>query len=130
MHNTDYFDKHWSYTHFLIYLYTAIAASDFNISEEEIDQLHLKLDSIFLPEQEVNRIFKEVLSVYKKQNDVEVIEFINHFVKKYLSSKEEKQKILNDLQDMINADGIVEPGETVMFFTIQKIFEHPLLEDE
>jgi tRNA U34 2-thiouridine synthase MnmA/TrmU len=130
MDSNDYFDQQWTYTHFLVYLYTVIAASDFNISEEEIDQLHVKLDSLFLPKQEVNRIFKEVLSVYKKQNDAEVIDFINHFAKKYLASKEEKQKILNDLQDMINADGKVEAGETLMFFTIKKIFEHPLLEDE
>jgi len=129
MQNQEFFDHNWSYTHFLIYLYTCIAASDYNISEEEIDQLHLKLDSLYMPGQEVDRIFKEVLAVYKKQNDVEVIEFINHFAKKYITSAEEKQKILADLEDMINADGIVEPNEKIMFFTIKKIFEHPLLEE-
>ncbi|HCQ30588.1 MAG TPA: hypothetical protein DIU39_09895 [Flavobacteriales bacterium] len=129
MKNQDYFDHNWTYTHFLIYLYTCIAASDYNISEEEIDQLHLKLDSIFLPEDEVERMFKEVLSVYKKQNDVEVIEFINHFAKKYIQSADEKRKILADLQEMIKADGIEEPGEIIMYLTIKKIFENPLEEE-
>jgi nicotinamide mononucleotide adenylyltransferase len=128
MNNQEYFDNNWTYTHFLIYLYTCIAASDYNISEEEIEQLHLKLDNIFLPEQEVERMFHEVLSVYKNQNDIEVIEFINHYAKKYLQTTNEKQKILADLQEMIKADGIVEPGEKIMFLTIKKIFENPLEE--
>jgi hypothetical protein len=128
MNNQEYFDNNWTYTHFLIYLYTCIAASDYNISEEEIEQLHLKLDNIFLPEQEVERMFHEVLSVYKNQNDIEVIEFINHYAKKYLQTTDEKQKILADLQEMIKADGIVEPGEKIMFLTIKKIFENPLEE--
>jgi nicotinamide mononucleotide adenylyltransferase len=128
MNNQEYFDNNWTYTYFLIYLYTCIAASDYNISEEEIEQLHLKLDNIFLPEQEVERMFREVLSVYKNQNDIEVIEFINHYAKKYLQTTDEKQKILADLQEMIKADGIVEPGEKIMFLTIKKIFENPLEE--
>ena len=41
--------KQWGYEHFVIYLYLCIADSDYNITDDEIDEIHEKV-SKSLPE--------------------------------------------------------------------------------
>jgi len=124
MLNTEQYIKDWDYRHYLAYMYVAVADSDYDISEEELKVLHDKLAPTIFDEANYQEMYKEVLDVYKHQNDNEVFNFLSELSKKHITSNDQKEKVLNDIHEIIDADGHESGTETIMFMSIRKVLNN------
>lgn len=124
MLDTNQYLKDWSYKHYLAYMYIAVASSDYEISEDELDVLHRKLAPTIFEESNYQEMYTEVKKVYQHQNDNEVFNFLSELSKKHITSADQKIKVLNDIHDIIDADGHETSNETIMFINIRKILNN------
>lgn len=121
MINTSEIVSNWDYRHYLGFLYIAVASADYNIGEDEKEKLHDKLAPSLFSEENYKEMYSEVIKVYKKLNDNETYNFISELSKKHVTCQDTKEKVLNDLKDIIDADDHETPNETIMYITIRKI---------
>jgi hypothetical protein len=111
----------WDYRHYLAFLYIAIASADYNIGEDEKDELHEKLAPSIFDEDNYKELYSDVLKTYSKLNDNDTYNFIADLSKKHVTCNETKAKVLQDLKDIIDADNHETPNETIMYISIRKI---------
>ena len=121
MKDLKFYQENWDYRHFLAYMYIAVANSDYEISEEDLDELHTKLAPSLFDEAHYQEMYNEVLKVYNKQNDIEVFTFLSSLCAKYITTEEQKQKVLADIHDIIDDDGHETESEHIIFMSIRKI---------
>ena len=114
--------KNWDYEHFVIYLYLCIADSDYNISDDEIEEIHQKVSKT-LNNGNYMKTITEVLREFKNHTDYEKTDIIGSYASKYCTSETVKDKILGDLEDVMEADGIIKSVEMIMFRYIKKTLE-------
>lgn len=114
--------KNWKYEHFVIYLYLCIADSDYNITDDEIEEIHGKVSKI-LEGGNYMKTITEVLREFKNHTDYEKTDIINENASLYCKEESVKEKILKDLEDVMEADGIVKSVEMIMFRYIKKALE-------
>jgi len=121
MKDLAYYKENWDYRHFLAYIYITVANADYEISEVDLEELHSKLASTLFNETDYQEMYNEVLMVYRKQNDNEVFQFLEVLCKKHINSDEQKKKVLQDIQDIIDDDGHETGSEQIMYMSIKKI---------
>ncbi|MCO6500076.1 MAG: TerB family tellurite resistance protein [Vicingus serpentipes] len=126
MLNTEQYIKNWDYRHYLAYMYIAVANSDYEISEDDLKVLHDKLAPTIFDEANYQEMYKEVLDVYEQQNDNEVFNLLFQLSKKHITSNEQKEKVLKDIHEIIDADGHETGNETIMFMSIRKILNNSI----
>ena len=114
--------KNWQYEHFVIYLYLCIADSDYNISDDEIEEIHGKVSKT-LNSGNYMKTITEVLREFKSHTDYEKTDIISSYAGKYCVEEEVKEKVLKDLEDVMEADGIIKSVEMIMFRYIKKTLE-------
>jgi uncharacterized tellurite resistance protein B-like protein len=110
-----------SYQHFLAYLFICIAKADYKLVDEEVEAVIIKIqrDS---SEEEAHQIFKNVLNLYKKQSDREILDTIEHYSDKFAEEvHKSKAEIYEDLQHIMEADGTIRDVETLTLRIIKKI---------
>lgn len=115
--------NNWVYEHFVCYLYLCIADADYNISDDEIDKIHEKISRSLKHGKNYIKIIAEVLNEFKNHTDYERTDFINKNVKKYCIDSNTKSKIISDLEEIMEADGIIKSVEMIMFRYIKKTIE-------
>lgn len=123
MINKIQIDKQWESNHFMIYLYLCVANADYNLSDEELEELHKKFEYLNIDDKDFSVVIKEVLQEFKNHTDREMNDFIMDYGKRFCDSKEKKEKILSDLKDIINADGIVKDVESLVFRNIKQMLK-------
>ena len=69
-------------------------------------------------------MYDEVLHIFNKQNDNQVFNCLTKLSEKYITSEEQKKKVLQDVHDIIDADGHESGSEHIMFMTIRKILNN------
>ena len=114
--------KNWQYEHFVIYLYLCIADSDYNISDDEIEEIHDKVSKT-LNSGNYMKTITEVLREFKNHTDYEKTDLVSNYAEKYCKDENVKNKILKDLEDVMEADGIIKSVEMIMFRYIKKTLE-------
>ena len=114
--------KNWKYEHFVIYLYLCIADSDYNISDDEIEEIHDKVSKT-LNSGNYMKTITEVLREFKNHTDYEKTDLISTYAEQYCKEESIKEKILKDLEDVMEADGIIKSVEMIMFRYIKKTLE-------
>ena len=114
----------WKFEHFLIYLYLCIADSDYNITDDEIEEIENKLKSNLLDDRDYTDMIAEVLREYKNHTDYEKTAYISSHVPKYCNDEETKKKIIKGLEDVMAADGIIKSVEVIMYRYIKKTIEN------
>lgn len=113
----------WKFEHFVTYLYVCIAKADYNLVNEEIMEIYHKLERFNKNEEESKKLLQEVLNVYSFHSDTEIIQFIKTNCPKYCQTEDEKKKLMDDLEDIMEADGIIKEVEMVMFRYIKKVLD-------
>lgn len=114
--------NNWSYEHFVIYLYLCIADSDYNITDDEIEEIHGKVSKT-LENGNYMKAITEVLREFKNHTDYEKTDIIANYASHYCKNEEVRSKILADLEDVMEADGIIKSVEMIMFRYIKKTLE-------
>ena len=115
---------HWVFEHFLVYLYLCIADSDYNITDDEIEEIESKLSTSFEEKKDFGNTIAEVLKEYKNHTDYEKTEYITEQVPIYCTTDEIKKKIIKGLEDVMAADGIIKSVEVIMYRYIKKTIEN------
>ena len=119
----------WKLEHFVTYLYVCIAKADYNLVDEEIVEIYKKLKR-FHEDEEINKkLLQEVLREYAFHSDSEIIQFIKTNCPKYCETEEEKKKLIKDLEDIMEADGIVKDVEMVMYRYIKKVLNSRFIQN-
>ena len=116
------FVKNWKYEHFVIYLYLCIADSDYNITDDEIEEIHDKVSKT-LEGGSYMKTITEVLREFKNHTDYEKTDIINENANLYCKNLSVKTKILKDLEDIMEADGVIKSVEMIMYRYIKKALE-------
>lgn len=114
--------KNWEYEHFVIYLYLCIADSDYNITDDEIEEIHDKVSKT-LETGSYMKMITEVLREFRNHTDYEKTDIINENALLYCKEPNIKNKVLKDLEDVMEADGVVKSVEMIMFRYIKKVLE-------
>lgn len=122
MINNKLIDKTWTKDHYMIYLYLCVANADYNMSDSELEKLHSKFDD---REEDLDRNYstyiKDVLREYKQHTDMEMNDFIIDYAQKFCNDSKSKEKVMSDLKEIIEADGIVKDVETIMYRNIKRM---------
>lgn len=112
--------KEWSNIHFVAYLYICIGKSDYSLVDEEISEIIDKLKDKLNSEEETKDAYEKALKVYNSQSDTEIISFIKIHTKDFFKSDDDRKKTLQDLEDIMEADGIIKDVEMIMYRFIKK----------
>ena len=111
--------KSWDNIQFVAYLYICIGKSDYSLVDEEISEIIEKLSGK-LPPKETREAYDEALKVYNIQSDTEIINFIKLHTKDFFINDDDRKKVLQDLEDIMEADGIIKDVEMIMYRFIKK----------
>ncbi len=113
----------WEWAHYMLYLYISVAKADANapiVSEEEkliLDKFDLKTNYRYkLPQ----KYLQEVLEEISAHNENEIAEFISNYCTNLSSMGMDKSSLLNDLEEIIAADGTINAKELHRLRMIQR----------
>ena len=112
--------KEWSNINFVAYLYICIGKSDYSLVDEEISEIIDKLKDKVSSEKNANEEYDKALKVYNLQSDTEIISFIKVHTSDFFKSEDDRKKTLQDLEDIMEADGIIKDVEMIMYRFIKK----------
>ena len=112
------------YQDFIIFLLVHIANSDFSMKGAEIEVIISKMEDYFPDVEDLDKLrskFVNIQEAYESLNDSD----INHLIYyNYLGFKDtavHPERIVNDLQEVILADGLIHERETKTFESIKKL---------
>ena len=112
--------KDWNNINFVAYLYICIGKSDYSLVDEEIIEIIEKLKDKLPAEQDPKEAYEKALKVYNLQSDTEVIGFIKIHTNDFFQTDDDRKKTLQDLEDIMEADGIIKDVEMIMYRFIKK----------
>lgn len=112
--------KKWQPIHFTIYLYICIGKSDYNLADEEIETIFEKLNNSEIPNLNINNIYKDVLKFHSKQTDSDVVSLIKEQSNIFCKNLSNLNQVLQDLEDIMEADGVVRDVEMIMYRFIKR----------
>jgi hypothetical protein len=111
-----------TYEGFILYLYLCAAFSDYQIRESE---RHMILDKMqrrgLMSAEEFDKHWYNVSTLFKSHNDYESERFIEKTCRELNIGQEARQRIYNDLKDIIDADGVEDASERVNLFKFKKM---------
>lgn len=110
----------WTHLHYVTYLYLCVGKSDYSLVDEEIDEIFEKLSETNPDKESIEKAYKEVTKFYSSQSDTEIISFIKRHSSEFAKSESEKKSILVNLEDIMEADGIIKDVEMIMYRFIKK----------
>ncbi len=122
-------DKHYlfkDYQGFIIFLLVHIGNSDYTMKGSEIEVILSKMEDYFPEIDDMDTLrnrFIFLLDEYAKMNDSDINHMIYHNYIKFRDQKINSQRILNDLQEVIMADGLIHEKETKTFESIKKLLD-------
>lgn len=106
---------HWSEQDFVAYLYICIAFSDFEYVKAEKDTIVAKLGK---KDQNDPESYQKMITEYSVQSTEEVKDFISYICKRKKWGKDLKKRVVADLNEIMEADGIIRDLELDMYDTI------------
>ena len=102
---------HSSFEDFLLFLYVHISRSDSDYDPKEMDVIQEKMKSLYPSKVDFEKKLYITLRDYKTFDNNKLQELFTDTLK-HFSADKNKDKILADLADIINADGKVQASET------------------
>ena len=105
-------DNSWSYNEFLAFLMIFGAEMNYPLSKEELEFIRERTNI-----ENIGKIKAKVDSV----TDVEGIEVIDHYRKKFLITQENKDKVKRDLEGLLNTNGKHSQLEKVGVHILEKL---------
>lgn len=110
-----------SYGEFLLFLYLTVANADNDIGFEEIEVLFSKIDADFFEHNGSELLVSIVFKKYHSLTCDERVEAIRNVASKHLKGNDRGLTILQNMYQIIKADGIVNPAEKELFERIENI---------
>ena len=111
----------WVYEHYLTYLYLSIADSDCIVSDKELDNIQCSAFKS-LDKDRCNILVKEVYREFRSHTEQEKRDYIKDNAGKYLRTDSIKQKVIGNLEELVNKEEDSE--EQIMFRFIRKVINN------
>ncbi|GAA5028143.1 hypothetical protein GCM10011506_15270 [Marivirga lumbricoides] len=114
------------YQEFIIFLLVHIANSDFTIKGAEIEVIISKMEDYFPDIEDLDKLrskFVNIQEAYESLNDGDINHLIYHNYLTFKDTAIHPDRIVNDLQEVILADGLIHERETQTFESIKKLLD-------
>ena len=102
---------HNSFPDFVLFLYVHMALTDGDIHEIEENVILRKLNSLYPPHTDRSLVLNKALADYRQTDPTIIQSIIKDSLSHFEEVKRNADKILNDMFDIINADGHVDEFE-------------------
>lgn len=102
----------WSYNEFLAFLLVYGAQLDTSLPQEELDFIKNRTGIT-----DIEKIKKQVASV----SDIEALDIIEAYRKKYLDTKEKEDKVRQDLEGLLNSESRYAQLEKAVIHLLERI---------
>jgi len=109
------------YREFLLFVYLYIAYSDYRLELVEVEVIKNNLFDHFKDEALYNSAFKKLWKFYSSLEKKEIEEIIVKEFENLRNQEMDTERILNDLEEIMESDGIVFDTEVVSFDKIKKM---------
>lgn len=107
---------------FLVYVYVCIAKADYHLVDEEVVTIIRKLkNNNKYKHLNTDDLLNHALMEHEKHSEEEIFENIAQYTQKICHSEEDKTLLIADLEDIVEADGIVKDLEMTMYRRIKKM---------
>lgn len=108
--------------HFLVYVYVCIAKSDFHLVDEEVSMIVNKLKKHEKYKHlDTENVLHEALAEHASHTEDEMFKHISQYTQKICHTEADKQLLITDLEDIVEADGVVRDLEMTMYRRIKQI---------
>lgn len=104
--------KEWSFREFRAFLLLYASHIDMQFSEEERELIRKRLGE---------RNFQQLIKEFDRLNDYQCLQRIEDYKGKHFPTEKEKQILLEDIRDIIRADGVIHPMEHAFVLILEKI---------
>lgn len=114
------------YHDFIIFLLVHIANSDFSMKGAEIEVIISKMEDYFPDVEDMDTLrskFVNMQEAYEALNDTDINHLIFHNYLNFKDTEVHAERIMNDLQEVILADGLIHERETKTFDSIKKLLD-------
>ncbi len=108
---------------FILFLFLHIANADFSVGQSEIDVILTKMEDIFPVELDIHELFISMKDYYDKLENADIERVIVENFKKFKLGLSNTDRILNDIYEIITADGIIQETETAAIDKIRSLID-------
>lgn len=113
---------HTTFEDFLLFLYVHISRSDNNYDPKEMAVIQEKMKGLYPNKVDFDKKLYLTLREYKDYDKNKLNELFVETIKHFKAGKD-KEKIMTDLSDIINADGHVQASETNALAALKKTID-------
>lgn len=108
---------------FILFLFIHIASADFSVGHSEVDVILAKMEDIFPVELDIHDYFIIMKDYYDKLNNDTIEKVIVENFRKFKLGLSNTDRILNDIYEIISADGIIQETETAVIDKLRKMLK-------
>lgn len=113
---------HSTFEDFLLFLYVHISRSDSNYDPKEMAVIQEKMKGLYPTKVDFDKKLYLTLREYKDFDKSKLTELFVDTIRHFKAGKD-KEKIFDDLSDIINADGQVQTSETNALESLKKTID-------
>ena len=114
--------ENWTREHFITYIFFGVAYSDDSIDENELSTIKQFVLTIVECDELSSSIIEEVKNVIVNHTEAQKETYIKQNMEKYISTDDEKQKLIDGIEEIIIADYNVESDEMEFYRFLKRLF--------
>ncbi len=108
--------QNWTYEHFLAYIFLCLAEADNDLDQEELVEIKRLIVRVTGgDEEEYHKIIHDALKVVSSHDEQERRELFLVLKESFLMNEEQKEKLIEGMEDIIIADLNIEPKELDLY---------------
>ncbi len=115
----------WSFDHYCTYVLLCFASSDHELNEEELKSIQSFLNHTDIADH--NRLIQELNIVIKYQTEEEHLNFIEDRFNHFVETKEDCEKLVESVEELIVADFEIAPKEMELYKKLKKMYRESFL---
>jgi hypothetical protein len=110
-----------NYKEYLLFIYIYIAFSDYKLAPSEIEVIKANLNRHFDSDKQFDEIFNNILSYNHSLEKREIEKIIARESKNLTGEQIDIRRILNDLEEIMESDGVVYDTEIASYNRVKSI---------
>jgi len=115
--------KDWDKAHFMAYICLCVAASDNSIDDSELEETKNKVHEFLGEDIDYDRLMNEVMLELKNHSLQDKKDVINMKRNKFFTTKEERFRVIDTVEDVIVADLNIEQSELEIYKILKNAFD-------
>lgn len=109
---------------FILFLYVHMSEADSSYDPKEIAVIKTKMAGLFSEGVDFEQKLYTTLREYNTFDKANLNQLINDSFSHFENSDATRNKLINDLQEIVNADGKIDPAEGKAFNVLKEMIDH------